>query len=70
MRPRQSAPLLIFYAILTNKLKIAIISTGTARTAGGWSHHPKGGEAVRITLHIGPYTVTIIVKRRNRHPGR
>jgi len=25
---------------------------------------------MRITLHIGPYTVTIIVKRRNRHPGR
>lgn len=34
-------------------------------------HHPKGGEAMRITLHIGPFTVTIIVKKReNRHPGR
>ena len=30
----------------------------------------KGGEAMRITLHIGAFTVTIIVKRRNRHPGR
>ena len=26
---------------------------------------------MRITLHIGPYTVTIIVKRRkNRHSGK
>ena len=39
-------------------------------TAGGWPHHPRGGEAVRITLHIGAFTVTIIVKSRNRHPGR
>ena len=34
-------------------------------------HHPRGGEAMRITLHIGTFTVTIIVKKRgNRHPGR
>ena len=25
---------------------------------------------MRITLHIGRFTVTIIVKSRNRHPGR
>ncbi len=25
---------------------------------------------MRITLHIGAFTVTIIVKRRNRHPGK
>ena len=25
---------------------------------------------MRITLHIGIYTITIVVKRRNRHPGR
>ena len=31
---------------------------------------PKGGEAMWITLHIGPFTVTIIVKSRNRHPAR
>ncbi len=30
----------------------------------------KGVRLMRITLHIGAYTVTIIVKRRNRHPGR
>ena len=31
----------------------------------------KGVLLMRITLHIGPYTVTIIVKRReNRHPAR
>ena len=34
-----------FHVILTNKPKIAIISSGTARTAGGWLHHPKGGAA-------------------------
>ena len=35
------------------------------------SHHPKGGELMRITLHIGIYTVTIIVKRReNRHSAK
>jgi len=40
-------------------------------TVGGWSHHPKGGEAMRVTLHIGNFTVTIVVKKReNRHPGR
>jgi len=25
---------------------------------------------MRITLHIGAFTVTIVVKRRNRHPDR
>jgi len=25
---------------------------------------------MRITLHIGAFTVTIVIKRRNRHPGR
>jgi len=30
----------------------------------------KGVGLMRITLHIGPFTVTIIVKRRNRHPAR
>ncbi len=28
---------------------------------------PKGGDTMRITLHIGQFTVTIIVKSRNRH---
>jgi len=25
---------------------------------------------MRITVHIGAFTVTIVIKRRNRHPGR
>ena len=40
-------------------------------TAGGWPHFPKGGETMRITMHIGSFTVTIIIKKRkNRHPAR
>ena len=30
----------------------------------------KGVTLMRITLHIGPYTVTIIVKRGNRHSAK
>ena len=30
----------------------------------------EGVSPMRITIHIGPFTVTVIVKRRNRHPGR
>ncbi len=30
----------------------------------------KGVRLMRITFHIGAYTVTIVVKRRNRHPAR
>ncbi len=30
----------------------------------------KGVRLMRITLHIGSFTVTIIVKRGNRPPGR
>ena len=45
----------------------------------GWALHErqavgyttrKGVLLMRITPHIGPFTVTIIVKRRNRHPAR
>ena len=40
-------------------------------TAGGWPHFPKGGETMRITMHIGSFTVTIIIKKRkNRLPAR
>ena len=40
-------------------------------TAGGWPHFPRGGETMRITMHIGSFTVTIIIKKRkNRHPAR
>ena len=40
-------------------------------TSGAVSLQPsKGGVYMRITLHIGQFTVTIIVKRRNRHPAR
>lgn len=31
---------------------------------------PEGGDAMRITLHIGRFTVTIIVKSRNRHSAK
>ena len=44
--------------------------TGRCHNGRRFGHPPKGGEAMRITLHIGAYTVTIIVKRRNRHPAR
>lgn len=45
---------------------------GRCATAGGWPHHPKGGEAVpiTITLHILGYTVTIRIKGRNRHSAK
>ena len=37
----------------------------------GRPHSPEGGEAMRITLHIGAFTVTIIVKKReNRHSAK
>ena len=40
-------------------------------TAGGWLHTPKGGETMRITMHIGSFTVTIIIKKRkNRHSAK
>ena len=39
------------------------------RRFGG--HFRKEVHAMRITLHIGAFTVTIIVKRReNRHSGK
>lgn len=43
-----------------------------AITVGGWLHHPKGGEAMPITLtfHILIWTVTIHVKSRNRHSAK
>ena len=31
---------------------------------------PKGGGAMRITLHIGRFTVTIIVKSKDRHSAK
>ena len=39
---------------------------------GGWLHLRKEVRAVPITLtlHIGSYTITITVKRRNRHSAK
>ena len=38
---------------------------------GGFSHSLRGGvKRMRITLHIGAFTVTIVVKRRNRHSAK
>ena len=43
-------------------------------TAGGWPHFPRGGETMRFTwtFHIGHKTVTLslVIKSKNRHPGR
>ena len=60
---------------LAIRRKTWYFKAGAAQTAGGWPHAPhaetrKGGEAMRITLHIGPFTVTIIVKSRNRHSAK
>ena len=45
--------------------------SGAARTAGGYGYTTrKGVLLMRITLHIGSFTVTIIVKSRNRHSGK
>ena len=45
---------------------------GAAITVGGLAASLyKGGEAMRITFHVGDFTVTIMIKkRRNRHPAR
>ena len=48
-----------------------IVFEGRCTTAGGRPYLPKGGEAMRITLHIGSFTVTIMIKkRRNRHSDK
>ena len=48
-----------------------IVLRDAAQTAGGRPHHPKGGETMRITLHIGSFTVTIMIKKReNRHSAK
>ena len=41
-------------------------------TAGGWLHHPKGGEAMPITFtfHVLTYTITITVKQNRRHSAK
>ena len=47
------------------------MQSGAARTAGGYGYTPaKGVLLMRITLHIGRFTVTIIVKSRNRHSAK
>ena len=34
-------------------------------------HLPEGGDSMRITFHIGNYTVTIIIKEsKNRHSAK
>ena len=39
---------------------------------GGQPHHPKGGVHMPLTItwHWRGFTITIKVKRDNRHPGR
>ena len=43
---------------------------GATLAAAVWLHTPEGGDSLRITFHIWQLTVTIIVKRGNRHPAR
>lgn len=52
--------------------KAMILYPWHCTTAGGWLHHPRGGEAMPITLtiHILGYTVTIRVKKQNRHSAK
>ena len=40
------------------------------KRAGGWLPSPRGGELMRITFHIGKYTVTIIVYERKKQASR
>ena len=56
---------------LTEYAELGKMQSGAARTAGGYGYTPaKGVLLMRITLHIGRFTVTIIVKSRNRHSAK
>jgi len=56
---------------LTEYAELGKMQSGAARTAGGYGYTTrKGVLLMRITLHIGAFTVTIIVKSRNRHSGK
>ena len=56
---------------LTEYAELGKMRSGAARTAGGYGYTPaKGVLLMRITLHIGRFTVTIIVKSRNRHSAK
>ena len=58
-------------AFLTEYGELGKMRSGAARTAGGYGYTPaKGVLLMRITLHIGRFTVTIIVKSRNRHSAK
>lgn len=59
------------HAALTEYAELGKMRSGAARTAGGYGYTPaKGVLLMRITLHIGRFTVTIIVKSRNRHSAK
>ena len=56
---------------LTEYAELGKMRSGAARTAGGYGYTPaKGVLLMLITLHIGRFTVTIIVKSRNRHSAK
>ena len=56
---------------LTEYAELGKMRSGAARTAGGYGYTPaKGVLLMRITLHIGRFIVTIIVKSRNRHSAK
>ena len=62
-----------FFVLLFDKNEQICYHSGRrCTTAGGLVYTlVKGGGHMRITFHIGDFTVTIIVKKReNRHSGK
>ncbi len=42
-------------------------------TAGGWLHHPKGGDSMQLTytFRIGSFTISIVIRKRDsRHSAK
>jgi len=52
-------------------VSVSLMGQGAGQE-GGWlvTQPPEGGDAMRNTLHIGAYTVAIVIKRRNRHSAK
>ena len=46
------------------------VNTGRCTNGRRLATSPRGGETMRITFHIRDFTVTIIVKSRNRHSAK
>ena len=55
----------------TRLLSYAVI--GRCATAGGWLHHPKGGDSMQLTytFRIGKFTISIVIRKRDsRHSAK